>query len=265
MRLTCPNCGAQYEVSAEAIPDAGRDVQCSNCGHTWFQTPQAQTPETLDQEVQGVYHGEEDEVPVETQVSADDAYGFEDVEPQAPQRQPLPDDVSKILRQEAEYEAKRRAEEASALESQPDLGIDNTGDQREQEAQARLSRLRGNPQEEAIAAAVAASRKDLLPDIEEINSSLRSSSDRGTDDVQADQPADVERKRKSGFRFGFIFILALAAICLAIYVFAPEFAAQFPDLAAPLQSYVDLVNDLRLWLNNLAQAAMTKVTKLINR
>ena len=37
MRLTCPNCDAQYEVDDRAIPDAGRDVQCSNCGHTWFQ------------------------------------------------------------------------------------------------------------------------------------------------------------------------------------------------------------------------------------
>ena len=38
MRLTCPNCGAQYEVPAEVIPESGRDVQCSNCGDTWFQT-----------------------------------------------------------------------------------------------------------------------------------------------------------------------------------------------------------------------------------
>jgi len=39
MRLVCPNCGAQYEVSDEAIPGGGRDVQCSACGHTWFQAP----------------------------------------------------------------------------------------------------------------------------------------------------------------------------------------------------------------------------------
>ncbi|WP_297341065.1 zinc-ribbon domain-containing protein, partial [Pseudophaeobacter sp.] len=37
MRLTCPNCGAQYEVPDDVIPDEGRDVQCSNCGDTWFQ------------------------------------------------------------------------------------------------------------------------------------------------------------------------------------------------------------------------------------
>jgi len=41
MRLICPNCGAQYEVADDAIPAAGRDVQCSNCGHTWLETPGA--------------------------------------------------------------------------------------------------------------------------------------------------------------------------------------------------------------------------------
>jgi predicted Zn finger-like uncharacterized protein len=41
MRITCPNCGAQYEVDPRVIPDIGRDVQCSNCGHTWFQRQQS--------------------------------------------------------------------------------------------------------------------------------------------------------------------------------------------------------------------------------
>ena len=39
MRLICPNCDAEYEVDDAAIPDTGRDVQCSNCGHAWFQLP----------------------------------------------------------------------------------------------------------------------------------------------------------------------------------------------------------------------------------
>ena len=45
MRLVCPNCNAQYEVDDAAIPDSGRDVQCSNCGHGWFQ-PGSAAPET---------------------------------------------------------------------------------------------------------------------------------------------------------------------------------------------------------------------------
>lgn len=41
MRLTCPNCGAQYQVADGAIPATGRDVQCSNCNHVWFEMPGA--------------------------------------------------------------------------------------------------------------------------------------------------------------------------------------------------------------------------------
>jgi len=39
MRLVCPNCAAQYDVDDRVIPPGGRDVQCSNCGHSWFQAP----------------------------------------------------------------------------------------------------------------------------------------------------------------------------------------------------------------------------------
>ncbi len=44
MRLVCPNCAAQYEVDDSAIPDEGRDVQCANCGKTWFQGHAHGTP-----------------------------------------------------------------------------------------------------------------------------------------------------------------------------------------------------------------------------
>lgn len=37
MRLVCPNCEAKYEVPEDAIPETGRDVQCANCGHAWYQ------------------------------------------------------------------------------------------------------------------------------------------------------------------------------------------------------------------------------------
>lgn len=37
MRITCPNCGAQYEVDAEDISFAGQDVQCSECFTIWLQ------------------------------------------------------------------------------------------------------------------------------------------------------------------------------------------------------------------------------------
>ena len=48
MRLVCPNCEAKYEVPEDAIPETGRDVQCANCGHAWFQMrPKSAVAETV--------------------------------------------------------------------------------------------------------------------------------------------------------------------------------------------------------------------------
>jgi predicted Zn finger-like uncharacterized protein len=35
MKLTCPNCGAGFEVRAEALGPTGRKVRCSACGYQW--------------------------------------------------------------------------------------------------------------------------------------------------------------------------------------------------------------------------------------
>jgi predicted Zn finger-like uncharacterized protein len=50
MRLVCPNCAAQYEVDEGAIPEAGRNVQCANCGDTWFQEPAQRVHKTAEVE-----------------------------------------------------------------------------------------------------------------------------------------------------------------------------------------------------------------------
>lgn len=37
MILTCPECGARYRLADDAIPPAGRSVQCASCKHSWFE------------------------------------------------------------------------------------------------------------------------------------------------------------------------------------------------------------------------------------
>lgn len=53
MRLTCPRCGAQYEIDETLIPAEGRSVQCSACDHVWDQ-PAA--PRPLDPAARPVLH-----------------------------------------------------------------------------------------------------------------------------------------------------------------------------------------------------------------
>lgn len=70
MRLTCPTCTAQYEVPDDVIPSEGRDVQCSDCGTTWFQEgahaagvqpvqPTYDAPETKDVDAEDYAHAPE--------------------------------------------------------------------------------------------------------------------------------------------------------------------------------------------------------------
>lgn len=266
MRLICPNCGAQYEVADDVIPQAGRDVQCSNCGHTWFEKP-------------GASVAEEHPTPVATDISepehepqpAPDPEPTPEPEPEAeapepdpepepepePQRRELDPGVADILREEAEFERAARAAEADPIETQPemDLSQDPDEDRRSREARDRLARLRGEQDtttNAATAAAVGATmasqtdapRRELLPDIEEINSTLR------PDEASQPPADDIEvGTGKSGFRRGFMLMVLIALVALAAYVFAPQIAAAVPQTEAPLTTYVNWVDGLRLWLD----------------
>jgi len=150
---------------------------------------------------------------------------------------------------------------ADPMESQVDLGLEDPPsqslqEQRNIEAARRMARLKGTEDTEniaaATAAAAAASRKELLPDIEEINSTLRSSADRG--EVVDPTPDEVVQTKKRGFRFGFFSILIILAILFAIYVFADQISAMIPSLEGLLNSYVETVDNLRLWLDLKVQS-----------
>ncbi len=255
MRLVCPNCAAQYEVGDDVIPAAGRDVQCSNCGHTWFEAPgEAAAVEEI---VAPVPAHQEPEL--EAQASqAQEAEATPEPEKEIiPDREPARVDptVADILQEEATREENvRAAERGDPIESQPDFGLEDQleaeEDLRAQETKERLSKLRGDEAIAATAAAVAAAtRKEMLPDIEEINSTLRSSEERG-DDI-APEPEVVEQTKKRGFRTGFFGVLLIVLILVVLYMFAPRLASMVPALEGPLNSYVDLIYSGRSWLDGL--------------
>ena len=272
MRLTCPNCDAQYEVPDEVVPASGRDVQCSNCGQTWYQ----HHPDHIPPEA------EEAEVPLTPDTPDPD----EEITPppppapppaKEPPRRQLDPAVADILRQEAEaeFEARKRRQ-SEPLESQPELGLE-TGEtpeprptqpeddsqRRALDARRRMARMRGEPDPTAEAAAAAAamsSRRELLPDIEEINSTLRS------DTVPSGNTAETreglgagggEKKARGGFRNGFLTVVVLAALLAAVYVYAPQISAQVPQLDSFLNTYVAFVDQQRMALD-------AQLTRLVN-
>ncbi len=259
MRLTCPNCDAQYEVPDEVIPDGGRDVQCSNCGDTWFQSH----PDFPNDEAAKDDDQPEPTVPPDQEPASEtlrEAFGKPSQSEEPPQQQEIPEGVSEILREEAEREAQLRADETSEpLESQPDLGLDNMpGDEsarRAQQASDRMARMKGQTASDADLAADSESRREMLPDIEEINSSLRAS-DESAGALATAEPhrATSRKKKRGGFARGFALIMILGVVAALVYINAPKISGAVPQAEPVLNSYVSLVNQGRGWLDAQLQA-----------
>ena len=278
MRLICPNCDAEYQVDDAAIPETGRDVQCSNCGHAWFQLPEdTELALEAEEEVFGEMPGKADAPSPENAAAAESAApaavkaavtdaAADLATPAVGTRQTLAESVLSVLREEAARETAVRREEGPAprpldetgsVETQTEFGLDESAQSSSASAAARhIARLKGVDAEiPAISEAKSAARRDLLPDIEEINSTLRATSDRAQaqmDDVDA--LPDI-RQRRRGFRSGFVLVMIVAVALAMAYVMAPRIIAQMPGAAPTMRSYVAAVDSGRLWLDSVMKSA----------
>lgn len=299
MRLTCPNCGAQYEVPEDVIPPEGRDVQCSNCGHTWFQESAATLaqkaaeadsqaaaepvaePETLREpaavvsaepvaaqasdaapaEAPAMEPPEELDEPEEdfsdpaaeffsTSVDApDDDSDEEDTPAPKPAARALDPAIASILRAEAQRETALRAAENGGLETQPELGLQSPPPE-DLETRARETRERMSRLDEPAEGSSQSPRRELLPDIEEINSSLEQSD---ASAVLSDAGDDIAPPRRRGFLRGFIFAVLIALALVLVYQNSATIAAQVPEAEPYLKSYVEWVDQTRIWLHTQAE------------
>lgn len=255
MRLICPNCDAEYEVDDAAIPDTGRDVQCSSCGHAWFQLP----PEIeLALEQEDELFGRPESADPLPDLDDDPAPPSPPLD-EAPRRS-VDESLLAILREEAEREAAARRAEGAPIETQPDLGLAPPPPAAQGAAARRIAELRNEPVEPpAPQAGRAASRRDLLPDIEEINPSLKGGASRPADlgDTDSDTPEDT-----GSFRRGFTLSLTLAVLAAAVYVSAPRITAYLPATEGAMTAYVHTVDSARLWLDGAMRAATKAVRDL---
>jgi predicted Zn finger-like uncharacterized protein len=273
MRLICPNCDAQYEVDDAAIPPAGRDVQCSSCGHAWFQTQAdpdraadpnlaAPAPEWIDPD--GAAQGDAltDEQPSPGPVVPEDNIG--------PRRRGLDDSVLAVLREEAAREtAVRRAEAPPPMEVQTDLGLAPPPPPPVPPsvlaARERFADLSSPPPEDLAPeddiAVRPASRRELLPDIEEINSTLRASSEPRGDTAEAGTGASGDAERR-GFRGGFVLIILIAVLMWSAYAMAPRIVAAVPAAETGVQAYVAAVDRARLAVDAALQSASRSLRSL---
>lgn len=243
MRLTCPNCRAQYEVDAAAIPARGRDVQCSSCGHGWFQKP----AEALQEAKSSSRQPTESPAPPEQEIPAAVATAAA-----APPKRKLDPAIAEVLRAEAEREARvRQKETADLVETQQEFALPEAPAAAASAPPEPAPVLSPAPASFAQAKRSKVPRRDLLPDIEEINSSLRAKSVariKTADDLTPEEREERQRRGR-GFRIGFSGVLLVALFLILAYSYAPLLAERVPGVAPLLDAYVTQINDMRMLLN----------------
>lgn len=317
MRITCPNCNAQYEVGDEMIPVEGRDVQCSNCGTTWYQDRRAPSAQAGNDRA--------DLLSAPPEMDEEDDEDEEDAPDPGPRRavppRPEPDQRTlDILREERAHEERLRADarvedarEVEGPEAAPapaptsdpvppprsnsieerdesdDPRARAAAERRRMAAAASLARGRDqggrSPREarpasrddpgygaapgkrsateddeaQSVRPSLAdgsrrGTRRDLLPDIEEINSSLRPDERAEDSDGVAETEEPDTMGRSNGFRVGFLTIGGLILVGVGLYLFADPIAQAVPQTASPLATYVDWVDAQRVALATAAEA-----------
>lgn len=255
------------EEAAEDVPASRTETQMDDLGPDDF----ADGPSgfaSVDENDSDDKEVEEEPVPdTEDIVSAVVGAGAASAEaaPKPTGRRPADAADLDILREEAKREmSQRRAPPSDSIETQADLGLDSI---REKKPPSRALRARAahlgedlpddfefdteptepdsrpvsEPSEEIIHREE--SRRDLLPDIEEINSTLKP--------AKGSPEALQQARQRSGFRFGFLLILFVVLGMIFTYAQAPAIARALPDTEPALIKYVDQANSLRDWISGL--------------
>lgn len=246
MRLICPNCDAQYDIDDDVIPEGGRDVQCSNCQHTWFQTDKPKV--------------EGRSTPILTPTAAPDQPDDspEDADPDTaetptPTRKPLDRSIADILREEA---ARDHDVPAPTEPAAPAKTAEDEAAERAAETRRRISRLTEEsdaptPEAAAMSAGAAASKLRTVPSIEEINATLRARAE--ADDTSGLTENEKQQAvQRRGFRRGFSIVLILIGLAIAPYFFAAGIVEQLPQTRGFMTQYVDTVDQIRVQVRQLA-------------
>jgi hypothetical protein len=167
----------------------------------------------------------------------------------------LDESVMAVLREEAEREARARENDRPSLEVQEEFPL--TAPAATTVRRIIVQAPEPEPEPEAIeeAAERPGKGRELLPDIEEINSTLSPTHDPSHGVAYA----TTEPRRSGGFRRGFMFALFLGMLALAAYVTAPRIIQRFPEAEPAMTAYVGQVDVLRLKLDALMQRAIAAI------
>lgn len=266
MRLICPKCNAQYNVADNAIPQGGRDVQCSSCGNTWFQT---EKPKELSREVSRILSTP---LPSVVKAQSRDASNYDTPQngkgqADGPRHEPVKDGprhrqvdpgIANILREEATRSHGVSDYSAAAPEAKRDNGPADVAETRKRIAQLTAG---SNDIVAGNAGTAGAPNPHAVPDINEINAALRTRAE-ANDGSGLTELEKHEAIRRRGFRRGFFVVLILIALILLPYVFAEEITQNAPELRGYMATYVAIIDQLRLSLEAIVNSVSAGIANL---
>lgn len=247
MRLNCPNCPAQYEVEAAQIPPAGRDVQCSNCGHTWFAQRNAPAKRAAAPARQGDKGIEAPNVDMPEDTPAPGAR--------------LTPEIASILRAEADHERQARMgtvedttqDSPEAQDDAPEAPFETAHDPEEPPAEPVETAIEATDNAAAPFADVPDAAPEPvitpppLPDTAEINASLQDA-----------EPATNTPPAQSGFVKGLLMAALPLLIAALVYIFAAQIGNAIPPLDPAVSGYAAWVDQLRLGFDQTIQRWVTQ-------
>jgi predicted Zn finger-like uncharacterized protein len=229
MRLTCPNCGAEYEVPHGMVPAAGRHVQCTACHTRWFVRGEARAAASEEQILTRLETWRPRPVAVPAPVPA-----------ATPVLAPVPDAEPDADESEAVEAAETEAVEIAAVETE-------TTETETTEAEAAPAEpdtpppapKRADPAKPGDRPSVG----QPAPLAETAPPPVRPAPrlDLGTDRAKA----PPETPAPSRFGRGVLVAVVLALLALGAYLYRAPIAERVPATGPALEAYGDVVDEAR--------------------
>lgn len=172
-----------------------------------------------------------------------------------PARREIAPGVREILREEAERETRLRRGEPTSVETQSEMPLEQGNDVEAARARRRAE-LDGAEDAFGPDAGGGETRRDLLPDIDEINSTLRATGDRSGAEADASDIDTIvtSSRRRRGVRIGFVLVLFLVALGSWIYANPTAITNALPMAEPIVAQFLALADGARFWLDDLAQS-----------
>jgi hypothetical protein len=253
-------------VADNAIPQGGRDVQCSSCGNTWFQT---EKPKVLSREVSRILSTP---IPSVVKTQSRDVSGYDMPQggrgqSEGPMHEPVGDGprhrqvdpkVADILREEA-----ARAHGVSDYSAGAPAPKRESNPEDIAETRKRIAQFTADTDDTVAGNSGTGRAADprAVPDINEINAALRARFDE-SDEAGLTELEKHEAMRRRGFRRGFFVVLVVIALVLLPYVFADDITQNVPQLRGYMATYVAIIDQLRLSLNAIVEAVTAGIANL---